>query len=554
MRQFFSRLWHYFTVKRLAVAVFLAVAFVLWWGMPSLPESSVVYATEKGYYARGYLSPDGRLYLVHESVNSYAQPPTTTPWVDRLRVFDLKKGREIWTWQSVSLPIEEPTWTKQNHVYFYRRGTKEVKVRDRSDGGMNSVYDGEVMGFDPQRGEQVFRHHCADPCYASLTFSPDGMSLAIGQNVQMQSSRTELANLRTGAVRTLASAPGDAFTYPHLFSPDGSLLLSFASKSLSPGDRPEVLVHDVRTGTLRHRFPSANPVAFSPDSRLLASGDDQQGHRDLVRVWEVASGRLLATLEGFRTKRPLPNIKEEVHTGVGKLWFTPDSTRLCVGAGRALPNQVGGRFIFPTELWLFTTTTFQFLGVVPGSYPAFSSDSRYLSVLTEKYNFLLLDLQQGLQGHEVPGKVESSVDFGFVRSPGHPDLHFHRVTKPTQFPPWMQQVRTWLGLRKDNEQLIELIFRDAQSHHERERWNFVADPKKVAMHFTPEHDTLVVQYRLANDHSRLDLYSLPPRRPWLHIFGWAVAAGSIVELMGLVWHRRRKRNQAQNMFPAARTV
>jgi WD40 repeat protein len=46
--------------------------------------------------------------------------------------------------------------------------------------------------------------------------------------------------------------------------------------------------------TLKGHTKTVRSVAFSPDGRLLASGSDD----GTVKLWEVATGSLVRTLEG----------------------------------------------------------------------------------------------------------------------------------------------------------------------------------------------------------------------------------------------------------------
>ncbi len=85
--------------------------------------------------------------------------------------------------------------------------------------------------------------------------------------------------------------------YSVAFSPDGKILAS-------GGDHdPNIRLWDAATGKPIRSWPAHGKVgprscvfsvAFSPDGRLLASG----GSDSAARVWEVATGKLLFTLDG----------------------------------------------------------------------------------------------------------------------------------------------------------------------------------------------------------------------------------------------------------------
>src|SRR5262245_45314330 len=96
------RLGKFITAERLAVAIFLIVACGLWWRMQSLPELVITFHSDKGE-TEGELSPDGTLYLVTEIRASRRGGPAIVNdgeyQKNRLRVFDLTTGQEIWRWE-----------------------------------------------------------------------------------------------------------------------------------------------------------------------------------------------------------------------------------------------------------------------------------------------------------------------------------------------------------------------------------------------------------------------------------------------------------------------
>src|SRR5215470_14441334 len=112
------RFWKYISAERLAITVFLAVAFSLWWCMQSRPERVMTYGTER-CRSNCQISPNGTLCLVHEWRNFSVYGQKTDPWQHRLRVFDLATGHEVWHWDSGQESIRHVTWTGRNHLYFF---------------------------------------------------------------------------------------------------------------------------------------------------------------------------------------------------------------------------------------------------------------------------------------------------------------------------------------------------------------------------------------------------------------------------------------------------
>ena len=148
----------------------------------------------------------------------------------------------------------------------------------------------------------------------SISFSPDGQTLAIGSSNRLIGSldgSVRLWDVRTrelGRTLELTTVPVDVS-----LSPDGRLLAI-------AGLDGTIYFWDVMTGERRHTIEHAHSVhcssvSFSPDGQTLASG----GSDNIVRLWDVSTGALRHTLTE--------------HTGsVNTVAFSPDGKTLASGS------------------------------------------------------------------------------------------------------------------------------------------------------------------------------------------------------------------------------
>ena len=173
--------------------------------------------------------------------------------------------------------------------------------------------------YDAQTGEELNLFAEQQDSVRSVSFSPDGQTLASGSSGWDGTIR--LWDVSTGdTIRTLTGHTG--FVYSVSFSPDGQTLASGSS-----GWDGTIRLWDVSTGdtirTLTGHTDDVSSVSFSPDGQTLASGETLASGGDLdgtIRLWDVSTGDHLRTLTG--------------HTlWVYSVSFSPDGQTLASGSG-----------------------------------------------------------------------------------------------------------------------------------------------------------------------------------------------------------------------------
>lgn len=232
-----------------------------------------------------------------------------------------------------------------------------ARVAVSPDGGRLAVAGGDgVAVWDTATGRQALEVSCPGVLHA-VAVSPDGLALATGG----ESPAARLWDARTGRLRRILNGPQPPVA-ALAFSPDSACL---ATAGPSSGD---VWLWDAATGEAALLIPEAVPgctahaLAFHPQGRLLAvagidwlatGGSDggialwdvagrrretvlrggavsaafhPSGHRlavasldRLVRVWDVAAGRVIAELAGH-------------DDSVTSLAYRPDGCLLASGA------------------------------------------------------------------------------------------------------------------------------------------------------------------------------------------------------------------------------
>jgi RNA polymerase sigma factor (sigma-70 family) len=218
--------------------------------------------------------------------------------------------------------------------------------------------DGMIELRDAVSGNELRRLMNRSPapwCLAGLTFSSSGRTVCAGGKVWDVATGREIATLRDARGRDFQTWAAHSVA----FTPDGQDIVAtdqsrvcvfdaatgleirriaenelFNAIALSPDGRFLALLvatgHCVRIVHLGSGRQVAEPLAlgdtgwalaFSPDGRLLAAGSGDVGWNadGPVRVWELASGRMICHFQGHRAE-------------ISSIAFLPDSSRI-VSAG-----------------------------------------------------------------------------------------------------------------------------------------------------------------------------------------------------------------------------
>ena len=220
--------------------------------------------------------------------------------------------------------------TLEGHTYKIKSLAFSRDGATLASGGSHDI----VRLWDVQTGENIATLPWYTRSLTSVAFSPDGAALAtvwsdhslklwpITPLIPLSGEKTE---------ESIATFTGHtARINPVVFSPDGTMLASGASNGT-------VRVWDVETGTniatLIGHTNWVYSVAFSPDSRTLASGSSDE----TIKLWDIEAGKNITTLQGHR---------------VESVAFSPDGAILASGSydGTIFLWDMT-EWIEPTRLW-----------------------------------------------------------------------------------------------------------------------------------------------------------------------------------------------------------
>jgi WD40 repeat protein len=426
--------------------------------------------------------------------------------------------------------------------------------------------DGLVAVWDIASGERQFRLKGHIGAITSLAFTPDGMTLASGSadgTAKLWALGTPEKSKFLEGVQTRV--------YSVAYSPNGQWLAA--------GDLEGAKLWDARTGRLvwQEREHQVARVAFSPDSRTLATGDGQfagevgrKGKAFLVQLWDVASGTKLDEFQG-------PTHDDSPRRTVGSLAFSPDGTKLAAGFGRPgvgpsnyeqvikvwdprtglevktlpVPNTVPSIAFSPDgttlaaachdgTLRVWAVATWREVLALPGSDPlhciAFSPDGRTLATGIRKAlaDVCLLDAATGRQKMALKGHTDAITAAAF--SPDGSTLASSSLDKTVQL--WdLASGRLLRTLRGHTDTIKEAVFSPdgntlvtGGSDNSVRLWA-AASPQAVANALT--QDRALEIRRAAFDHEHSDRAGQRPQRfesdwflrDWLILAPIALAEG-----------------------------
>lgn len=251
-------------------------------------------------------------------------------------------------------------------VAFSRDGRLVAGAFGTFAGMMADPVPGQVVLWDVTTGKRRATLLGHVDGVKSVAFSPNGKLIATAGYLDeiklwQTESATEIANIQATAITTSIA-----------FSPDGKfLVVGLEAAGVRPAAEPNAELYDVGTRKLVRRFAGhewgISAVTFSPSGSLLATSS----HDGTVRLWDVATGRSLATLVDQKLndtvneywQRVARRKIEAMPPSIESVAFSPDGKRIAMAGGMMSAR---GREYGIGAVTLWDVATQQPQGTLPG--------------------------------------------------------------------------------------------------------------------------------------------------------------------------------------------